>query len=537
MRFLLAAGKNRLGNLAWRCAAAALAAAVAAAAHADWDRNFADALTGFMHAEHGHPQRAAPLLLKAARATGQTALFAQAAEQALLANDLTLVSAISNEWHEAGGGIDALRLYGSTIIRRRGYPSAASVLARIASEGGPREAYLTVASALPRDRDRGIAARAAAAMAAAHPPELRNAEFWSHMVLLLTYGGDIPGAQEAAQRALAAGVADPVALVAALWAAEARPAADAERIRLAHRLAAALDRDLGDALIAYIRWSESFKESYAAIPADFSIMHPAQRGEARLRAATFLLANGEAASALAELGEADFSSQLIDYEISLRVEALGELGREADIGSLLEAALAALPPESIMPVARLAVRRVDERLGHKAAFEYLMDVRTQTPVNALVELQALYAERADRLDVAERLLRDLILRTPDDASPLNALGYLFADNNVNLEEADRLLQRALELDPQNPAIIDSYGWLLFRVGSLTEALEVLQQSIAVFEQQGTAAPGEVVAHVGEVYWALGQRARAIAVWRRGIEQTPDDEVLLETIRRHDAFGI
>ena len=211
------------------CLIAAGLAVPAAAAAADWDESFANALAGYMHAAHSRPQQAVALLLKAARETGQPLLYEHAAEQALLVNDLHLIGAISNEWYDHGGGVPALRLYGNVLIRSRGYPAAARLLARIAEEGDAREVYRTIASTLPQPRDGRIAQQASAAMAAAHPQPRRDASYWAHQTLIFEYGGDQALAAEAARLALAADPESVDALAAALLAEFGEPVPIADR--------------------------------------------------------------------------------------------------------------------------------------------------------------------------------------------------------------------------------------------------------------------------------------------------------------------
>jgi Flp pilus assembly protein TadD len=49
--------------------------------------------------------------------------------------------------------------------------------------------------------------------------------------------------------------------------------------------------------------------------------------------------------------------------------------------------------------------------------------------------QAMMAEKLDRLDEMERLLRRVIELKPDNAHAYNALGYSLADRNLRLPEA------------------------------------------------------------------------------------------------------
>jgi uncharacterized protein HemY len=42
---------------------------------------------------------------------------------------------------------------------------------------------------------------------------------------------------------------------------------------------------------------------------------------------------------------------------------------------------------------------------------------------------------------------------------------------------------------------------------------------------------EIAAHLGEVLWAKGERTQAQDVWQTQLKSSPDNAVLLETVRR------
>lgn len=139
--------------------------------------------------------------------------------------------------------------------------------------------------------------------------------------------------------------------------------------------------------------------------------------------------------------------------------------------------------------------------------------------------QAMAAEKIDRLDEMERLLRRVIELRPDNAHAHNALGYSLADRSQRLPEARQLIQRALELAPGDPFITDSLGWVEFRLGNRSEAAALLQRAYA------SRPDTEIAAHLGEVLWALGQHDEARRVWREGRVRDTANEVLRETLAR------
>ena len=175
-------------------------------------------------------------------------------------------------------------------------------------------------------------------------------------------------------------------------------------------------------------------------------------------------------------------------------------------------------------VAEAGVLRDVKRWGD--AFEVLSSATQRFTDDAdLLYEQAMMAEKLDRPDDMERLLRRAIEIKPDNPHSHNALGYSLADRGQRLPEARALIQRALELAPGDPFITDSLGWVEFRMGNREEALRLLRQAYA-------ARPDiEIGAHLGEVLWALGQQDEARKVWREVKTRDQANEVLRETLAR------
>jgi tetratricopeptide (TPR) repeat protein len=139
--------------------------------------------------------------------------------------------------------------------------------------------------------------------------------------------------------------------------------------------------------------------------------------------------------------------------------------------------------------------------------------------------QSMTAEKLNRLDEMERLLRRVIELKPDHHHAYNALGYSLAERNLRLSEAKALIQKALALSPGEPFITDSLGWVEYRLGNPDESLRLLRQAYR-------ARPDvEIAAHLGEVLWMLGQRDEARHVLREGRGRDAANEVLRETLVR------
>ncbi len=216
-----------------------------------------------------------------------------------------------------------------------------------------------------------------------------------------------------------------------------------------------------------------------------------------------------------------------EHALQARVRAAQVLVRQNKLDEARErlaAARVGAPDDLRLVVAEAQLLRDAGR--HAEAYAFLgriLEVRPDDP--EILYETALAAEKLGYLDVMERHLQRLIALKPDSAQGYNALGYSFADRNMRLDEAAQLIDRAVALAPDDAAILDSKGWLLFRQGNLTAALENLRKAFAKMPD------GEIAAHLGEVLWALDRRDEALAVWREAAKAHSTNEVLKATLKR------
>jgi len=163
---------------------------------------------------------------------------------------------------------------------------------------------------------------------------------------------------------------------------------------------------------------------------------------------------------------------------------------------------------------------------YAAAYDLLTPALAAAPDDVdLAYEQAMLAEKMNRLDDMERLLRRVIQAKPDYHAAYNALGYSLADRGLRLPEAKQLIQKALEFAPADPFIQDSLAWVEFRLGNRQEALRVIE---IAYKARPDA---EIAAHFGEILWSLGQRERAQLIWREGLQLNAENDTLLETLKR------
>jgi tetratricopeptide (TPR) repeat protein len=143
-------------------------------------------------------------------------------------------------------------------------------------------------------------------------------------------------------------------------------------------------------------------------------------------------------------------------------------------------------------------------------------------------LSGVYSD-LNQIDKAAEQLKALLARDPENPTYNNDLGYIWADRGMNLAEAEKHIRRAIEEDRKqrhkenpnlrpeedhdNSAYLDSLGWVLFKQGKAKEAKPYLVQAIKDKEAQSI----EIYDHLGDVYFALGEKTEAVAVWKKGLE--------------------
>ncbi len=161
-----------------------------------------------------------------------------------------------------------------------------------------------------------------------------------------------------------------------------------------------------------------------------------------------------------------------------------------------------------------------------AAFGVLTEAATRFRDDPdLLYEQAMMAEKLDRMDEMERLLRRVIALKPEQSAAYNALGYSLADRKLRLPEARELIVKAMALTPNDPYLTDSMGWVEYRLGNRDEALKWLRQAY------GARPDTEIAAHLGEVLWVSGQRDEARRVWAEARARDAGNDVLKETLAR------
>ena len=164
--------------------------------------------------------------------------------------------------------------------------------------------------------------------------------------------------------------------------------------------------------------------------------------------------------------------------------------------------------------------------AHQKVFNLLSNGLKKLPdYPELLYDRAMAAGKIGKIDILEKDLRKLIQLKPGHAHAHNALGYSFAEHGNHLPEALELIEKAIKLSPGDPYIIDSLGWVHYRMGNLNKGVSYLKQAFQI------KSDPEIAAHLGEALWMQGTKEDAKEIWRSTIRVYPDNEVLLNIMKK------
>lgn len=538
---------------------------------------FYELLIGEITAREGEPSAGFALILDAARKTNDAELYQRATDIALESRSGEAALQSARAWKQALPNSREANRYVLRIL---------IALNRIADTEAPLNTEVKMAPGLERAvviasiprgyataSDKALAAKVVtAALTEFLTPATTRAPAWATIGQMRLAAGDEAGALEAAKQGLADDAAAKAPLLLALDLMDPKqPQAEALvkksfENRTANAPAQPEIRLLyAQVLLGQLRYSEAMVQLQAITqqtpdyPQSWLILGSLQLQGNELalartsleryvalvtqtpeKAAETLNARGldQAYLSLAQLAEKqknyagaeswldkiDNPAVLAQVQIR-RASVLARQGKTEEGRALIRALPEASPDDSRRKI-NAEVSLLREFKQYPQAHSVLAAELAKAPDDTdLLYDQAMLAEKLDSLGEMETLLRRVIALKPDYHQAYNALGYSLADRGLRLTEARELIQKALSFAPADPFIEDSLAWVEFRLGNKAEAVRIFESAYK------TRPDPEIAAHFGEVLWSMGQRDRAVALWKEAMAHSADNETLTETLKR------
>lgn len=142
-------------------------------------------------------------------------------------------------------------------------------------------------------------------------------------------------------------------------------------------------------------------------------------------------------------------------------------------------------------------------------------------------------ERGGQFDSAVAVFEEFLKLYPDDPGANNYLGYMLAEKGIRLPDAKAMIAKALAKEPENGAYLDSYGWVLFRLGQLSDAESWLRKAVEKLDTLAVMRSDNAVIfdHLGDVLSLLGKTDEAKKQWERALALDPNNEKIREKLAR------
>ncbi|MDR2497355.1 MAG: tetratricopeptide repeat protein [Tannerellaceae bacterium] len=114
-------------------------------------------------------------------------------------------------------------------------------------------------------------------------------------------------------------------------------------------------------------------------------------------------------------------------------------------------------------------------------------------------------------------------------SVLNNYAYFLSLRKKDLRKAERMSAQCIKMEPDNSTYLDTYAWIFFMQGNYTLAKFYIESAIS----KDTTDSVELIDHYGDILFMIGDKAGALAQWRKAKELGKEGENLDEKIAREE----
>ena len=174
-------------------------------------------------------------------------------------------------------------------------------------------------------------------------------------------------------------------------------------------------------------------------------------------------------------------------------------------------------------------------IGHFNKKEYSLSVKAlnraadMAPESNPRVLSLIYTMLADvynitrQFDLSDKSFDKALQYQPNDATILNNYSYYLSERGQRLNDAEIMSQKSLEIRPNEVTFLDTYGWILYKKGMFVKAKEIIEKAVSI---GGAKIDGTIYDHLGDIYYKLSDKTKAIQYWKLAKEKG-DESPLLE----------
>jgi tetratricopeptide (TPR) repeat protein len=196
-----------------------------------------------------------------------------------------------------------------------------------------------------------------------------------------------------------------------------------------------------------------------------------------------------------------------------------------EVVTVLEAALRVLPDDFRV---NFFLGVAYSRLSRNAdAVRVLEHARALDPkdLNAISQLALVY-DGMKKYEESDSLYEEALRLDPNNHLVLNNYGYSLAERDLQLQRALDMATRAVTAQPDNSSYLDTIGWVYYKLGNYKEAEKYINKSI----EKGDAS-AVVYEHLGDVYYMMNDKERALEQWKVALKIDSSNTVLQQKVAR------
>ncbi len=119
---------------------------------------------------------------------------------------------------------------------------------------------------------------------------------------------------------------------------------------------------------------------------------------------------------------------------------------------------------------------------------------------------------------------------PMNVLAMNNYAYYLSLEKMDLTKAERLSAETVRLEPTNSTYLDTYAYILFQKENYTLAKFYIEKAVENMSEEQKSAT--IYLHCGEIYWAVGEKKKALKMWEKGLELEGENKELKQKIKQH-----
>ncbi len=130
-----------------------------------------------------------------------------------------------------------------------------------------------------------------------------------------------------------------------------------------------------------------------------------------------------------------------------------------------------------------------------------------------------------RYEESDQIFEKALSISPNNPLILNNYSYYLSLREEKLDLAEKCIKRCFAMEPNNSTYLDTYGWVLYKLGRIKEAISMIEKAM---KNGGNDNP-EIVEHMCELLVVSGQTDEAYHMCKYAIELSNSKQTVEQKI--------